>query len=857
MSADRMSKDKAVDEAVLQFPVEGMTCAACVQRVERAIGKIDGVESVDVNLATNKATVRSQNGLSAKTVIDIVTDSGYDVPLSDGIIDVGGMTCANCVNRVRKVLEKVDGVIEADVNLATEQATVRYVPGTVGTADLVSAVTTAGYDATWHADDSTDDAEARQEAERRKLLRRLTLAAAFTLPIVILDMGGMIFPAFGAWLRDLLGTQGLHVLLFVLGSVVQFGPGRQFYRTGWASIRHGSPDMNALVMIGTTAAYGYSVVATFAPGILPAGTAHVYFEAAAVIITLILVGRYLETIARGRTSDAIRKLIQIQPRTARVMRGDEAVEIEAVEIEVGDVVAGDRIVVRPGEKVPVDGVVESGRSFIDESMISGEPVPVEKEEGAEVIGGTMNRTGSFVFRATRVGRDTVLAQIISMVEAAQASRPPIQKLADRVVAVFVPIVLIIAALTFGVWMAFGPSPALTFAVVNMVAVLIIACPCAMGLATPTSVMVGTGRAADMGVLFRKGEALQSLRDAEVIALDKTGTLTEGRPRVVDVVSTDGMSEDELLRLTAALEVRSEHPIAEAIVDEASERELESVEVTDFEALPGYGVVGTVGGRRILAGARRLLEREAADLAPVDAALKRLSAEGKSVVAVAVDGVGAGVIAVADPIKASTPEAIRQLHELGFRVAMITGDNEATARSVAEAVGIDEVVADVLPDGKVDAITRLSEGGRSVAFVGDGINDAPALAAADVGIAVGTGTDIAIESADVVLMSGDLLGVGGVAEDLDLHLGDEVNGILGAAVHFGMPFLATETTHFGHGHPHHSPLGQGILHILDLVLANDRLDFLHLDSSLSATRERAGGRAIGRRRPTFSSMLACL
>ena len=749
-----MSKvEEAAETSVLQIPVEGMTCASCVQRVERAIGKVDGVESVDVNLATNKATVRSKNGMPAKTIIDVVTGGGYDVPLTTGVIDVGGMTCANCVNRVRKALVKVEGVVTADVNLATEQATVEYVPGAVETDDLLAAVTSAGYEAAWHEDVAEDDAETRQEAARKKLLRRVVFAAAFTLPIIILDMGGMMIPAFGAWLHETLGRQGLHVLLFTLGSVVQFGPGLQFYRTGWASIRHGSPDMNALVMIGTTAAYGYSVVATFAPGILPEGTAHVYFEAAAVIITLILVGRYLETIARGRTSDAIRKLLRIQPRTARVMRGDEAVEVE-----IEAVVPSDRIVVRPGEKVPVDGVVESGSSFIDESMISGEPVPVEKDEGAEVIGGTMNRTGSFVFRATRVGRDTVLAQIISMVESAQASRPPIQRLADRVVAVFVPVVLVIAAITFAVWMIFGPDPALTFAVVNMVAVLIIACPCAMGLATPTSVMVGTGRAADMGVLFRKGEALQSLRDAEVVALDKTGTLTEGRPRVVDVVAHGAVTQDELLRLTAALEIRSEHPIAEAIVDEANDRGLPLADVSDFEALPGFGVVGTVDGRRILAGARRLLEREAADLGPIDGHLQRLSSAGNSVVAVAIDGVGVGVIAVADPIKPSTPAAIRPLHELGFRVAMITGDNEATARSVAKAVGIDEVVADVLPDGKVDAVKRLSEGGRRVAFVGDGINDAPALAAADVGIAVGTGTDIAIESADVVLMSGDLLGV---------------------------------------------------------------------------------------------------
>ncbi len=743
-------------DSEITLPVEGMTCAACVGRVERALGKVEGVEAVDVNLATNRATVRMRNGaVPASNLIHAVRDSGYEAAESEATLIVSGMTCAACVNRVGRALEKVTGVIEADVNLATERATVKYVAGAVDVSTLAQAIEDVGYQVVEQPEDSSADEEAeRRERERKKSLRRLGLAAAVTTPILILDMGGMMIPAFGDWLHNTLGRDGLYFILFVLGSIVQFGPGLQFYRTGWASLRHRSPDMNALVMIGTSAAYGYSVVATFAPGILPEGTAHVYYEAAAVIITLVLLGRYLESMARGRTSEAIKKLMRIQPRTARVMRNGVLEEIDVDRVQLGDTV-----MVRPGEKIPVDGIVVDGGSFIDESMITGEPVPVEKEEGAEVIGGTINGTGSLTFTATRVGRETVLSQIIQMVERAQASRPPIQKLADRVVAVFVPAVLAVAAVTFVVWMVFGPQPALTFALVNTVAVLIIACPCAMGLATPMSVMVGTGRAADLGILFRKGEALQSLKDAEVIALDKTGTLTEGRPRVTDIRVRGSMLEDELLQLVASLEMRSEHPVARAIVDEAEQRSIELAEVDDFEAHPGFGVSGLVGGRAVVAGAVRLMERELINHEAVGGMAEALTEAGQSIVVVAVDGEAIGVIGVADPVKATTPAVIRSLHELGFRIAMITGDNARTAQVVADRVGIDQVVADVLPDGKVDAVKALqSDGKHRVAFVGDGINDAPALATADVGIAIGTGTDIAIESADVVLMSGDLTGV---------------------------------------------------------------------------------------------------
>jgi Cu+-exporting ATPase len=525
--------------------------------------------------------------------------------------------------------------------------------------------------------------------------------------------------------------------------------------------------MNTLVMIGTTAAYGYSVVATFLPGILPEGTVHVYYEAAAVIVTLILAGNYMEALAKGRASDAIRTLLDLQAKTARVVRDGEEEEID-----VRDVVPGDVIRVRPGEKVPVDGEVVGGSSYVDESMVTGEPVPVEKGEGDEVVGGTLNKSGSFTFRATRVGEGTVLSQIVEMVEEAQGSKPPIQGLADRVVGVFVPFVLAVAAITFGVWMAFGPEPALTFAVVNAVAVLIIACPCAMGIATPISVMVGTGRAAELGVYVREGEALQALQEADLVALDKTGTLTKGQPEVTDLIlqnefamdgaavngSADGPDRSDLLRWVAAVETGSEHPIGEALVAYAKGEDLSIPDATDFEAVAGHGVRATVDGRDVAVGADRYMERLGVDLGGAKDEADRLADAAKTPIYVAVDGELAAVAAVADPIKESTREALDALHRAGVEVAMVTGDDERTARAIARELGIDRVQAEVLPEDKADAVKQFQEGGSTVAFVGDGINDAPALAQADVGIAIGTGTDVAIETGDIVLMGGDVRGV---------------------------------------------------------------------------------------------------
>ena len=739
--------------------VGGMTCAACVGRVERALTETPGVASARVNLVTERATVRFDPAqVSVDALADTIERTGYDVRSHETTLAIGGMTCAACAGRVEKALAAVPGVLGATVNLATDRATVRTAPG-VTPDDLREAVARAGYDVIEaEAGTSGDDAErAARERERVALKRRLLTAAGLTLPIVLLDMVPMLVPGGMAWLDGVVSMRTLWLVFFALGTAVQFGPGWRFYRTGWAAARHGAPDMNTLVALGTTAAYGYSVVATFLPHVLPPEAVHVYYEAAAAVITLILLGKYLEAVAKGRTSEAIRRLLALRPATARVVRGGTEVEVP-----VEAVVVGDHVRVRPGETVPVDGVVTEGRSYVDESLVTGEPLPVEKDTGAEVVGGTVNGAGSLVFRAERVGRDTTLAQIVRLVEEAQASRPAIQALADRVVAVFVPIVLAVAAVTFGVWLAVGPSPALTYALVASVSVLIIACPCAMGLATPVSIMVGTGKAAELGVLFRKGEALQTLSEVDIVALDKTGTLTEGRPTLTDlrVASESHLDDDAVLRLVAAVEGPSEHPVARAIVEAATARGLDVPPVADFEAVAGMGVRGTVAGDRVEVGADRFMASLGLDVAPFASEATRLGDEGKTPLYAAVDGRIAAVIAVADPIQPTSRAAIDALHARGLRVAMVTGDNRRTAHAVARQLGIDEVLAEVLPADKAASVRRLQAdaGGGRVAFVGDGINDAPALAQADVGVAIGTGTDIAIEAADVVLMAGDLGGI---------------------------------------------------------------------------------------------------
>ena len=741
----------------LEIPVLGMTCASCVGRVEKAIAAVPGVAAASVNLAAERAHVELTPEGDTAAVVEAIRKAGYE-PLDRTVdLKIEGMTCASCVAKVEKALKAVPGVLDAQVNLATERAHVRALAGGAETAQLIAAVAAIGYGAEdidrAAAPDLADREREAREAEITGLKRAVAVAAAGALPLFVIEMGRHFIPGVHHWLAASIGEQPWRLASFVLAAIVLFGPGLRFFRKGVPNLIRRTPDMNSLVVLGTSAAFAYSAVATFAPFLLPAGADHIYYEAAAVIVTLILLGRLFEAQAKGRTSEAIKRLMTLQAKTARVVRGGEEVEVPIAEVVAGDVVA-----VRPGERVAVDGEVVDGASFIDESMITGEPIPVEKTVGATVVGGTVNKTGAFRFRATKVGSETMLAQIVRMVEAAQGSKLPIQATVDKVTSWFVPVVIAAALLTFAVWMVFGPSPALAFALVNAVAVLIIACPCAMGLATPTSIMVGAGKAAELGVLFRRGEALQALRDVKVVAFDKTGTLTEGRPALTDLQAAGGFGEDEVLALTAAVESRSEHPIAEAIVEAAKTRGLAVAEPQDFEAVPGFGAQARAGGRLVQVGADRFMAKLGLDVGAFAATAERLGAEAKSPLYVAVDGKLAAILAVADPIKPTTPEALAALHAMGLKVAMITGDNAHTARAVAAKLGLDEIEAEVLPDGKVAAIKALRERFGAIAFVGDGVNDAPALAAADVGIAMGAGADVAIESADVVLMRSDLRAV---------------------------------------------------------------------------------------------------
>ncbi len=750
------TQDRSADAvSTVSLSIDGMSCASCVGRVERALKAVPGVGTASVNLATERADISFDGAADLPAAIEAIERTGFHVVEDDIELAISGMSCASCVGRVERVLSAVPGVRQASVNLATERAQVKVARGVSG-ADLVRAVAATGFEARALAsgDGGTADREAQQrDAERHALRRALGLAAILTLPVFVLEMGSHMVPGMHEWIMRTIGMQTNWYLQFALATIVLFGPGLRFFAKGIPALLHGAPDMNSMVAVGTAAAWAYSVVATFAPGLLPAGTVNVYYEAAAVIVALILLGRYLEARAKGRTSEAIKRLVGLQPRTARVVRDGSAREVA-----IDAVRSGDLIEVRPGERLPVDGEVVEGSSFVDESMITGEPVPVEKTIGSKLVGATVNQNGALVLRATKVGADTVLSQIIRMVEQAQGAKLPIQAIVDRVTMWFVPAVMAAAALTFVVWLVFGPAPALTFALVNAVAVLIIACPCAMGLATPTSIMVGTGRAAELGVLFRKGDALQQLRDARVVAVDKTGTLTAGRPELTDLVVADGFERDAVLASVAAVEARSEHPIARAIVAAAEAEELALGKADGFEAVTGFGARAEVGGAKVEIGADRFMQKLGLDVAVFEAAAARLGAEGKTPLYAAIDGRLAAIIAVADPIKETTPAAIRALHELGLKVAMITGDNRRTGEAIARQLGIDEVVAEVLPDGKVEAVRRLQASHGALAYVGDGINDAPALAAADVGVAIGTGTDIAIEAADVVLMSGDLGGV---------------------------------------------------------------------------------------------------
>jgi len=649
------------------------------------------------------------------------------------------MTCASCVARVEEALSGVPGVVSASVNLASEKAIVEYIEGTTYT-DLKRAVTGAGYDLGQEAE-TLEDVTSAAQREVRSVRNRLIVAAALAIPIFAL-----------MWVPDFTGKL---FVLWALATPVQFWAGWRYYRGMWGALRHRTADMNTLIAVGTSAAYFYSVVAVLFPGLFAAEVLerNVYFDTSAMIITLITLGKFLEARAKGQTSAAIKRLIGMQPKVALVVRNGEEREIPIEEVQVGDLV-----LVRPGERVPVDGIIREGYSSLDESMVTGESIPVEKNVGDEVIGATINKTGSFRFEATKVGKDTMLARIIRLVDEAQGSKAPIQRLADVIASYFVPIVLGIAIITFIVWYSVGPAPALTFALLNFVAVLIIACPCALGLATPTAIMVGTGKGAENGVLIRSAEALERAHKIDTVMLDKTGTLTAGEPKVTDVIAVQSSSKEEVLRLAASVERSSEHPLGEAIVRAASEMMLELSAVSEFNAVPGHGVEASVDGRRLLLGNLRLVEDRKLALNGLEEEAEHLREQGKTVVFLGVDGRVVGVIAVADTIKADAAEAVARLKRMGVSVVMLTGDNTRTAETIAREAGVDRVVAEVLPEHKAWEVKNLQTEGKVVAMVGDGINDAPALAQADVGIAIGTGTDVAMETGDITLIRGELGGI---------------------------------------------------------------------------------------------------
>src|SRR5215204_2594092 len=731
--------------ARVTIPVTGMTCASCVRRVEQALEKKEGVAEAGVNFAAEKTSVIYDPAVTKpEELIRTITEAGYSTDVHETSFGVTGMTCASCVGRVERALKKVPGVLEANVNLANEKATVRYIAGEVEQRDLERAVKGAGYGLVRGEEFSAEDS---YESEYKKLKSDFLLAAALTAIILAGSLPMML------GFEPLILMMWLNFVLLGLATPVQFWAGRSFYRGAWGALKHGQANMNTLVVMGTSAAYLYSAVVTLAPGLFAAGRADVYFDTSSLIITLILLGRLLEARAKGRTNEAIKKLAGLQAKTARVLRGGEELDVPLENVRVGDVV-----VVRPGEKVPVDGRVVSGGSAVDESMITGESIPVTKREGDEVIGATMNTSGSFRFEATKVGEDTALYQIMRMVEEAQGSKAPIQRLADRISALFVPAVIGVAVVTFAVWLLFGTEPALTFALLNTVAVLIIACPCAMGLATPTSIMVGTGKGAEWGILIRGGEALEGAHKLDTVVLDKTGTLTRGEPQLTDVVVENGIREEELLRLVASAERTSEHPLGEAIVRGAKDLGLPLAEAATFEAVSGGGIRARVESLEVLVGSRRFLSEASVSEDGLLPEAEELAREGKTPIFVAVDGRPAGLVAVADVVRDEAREAVGRLHALGLEVAMLTGDNRRTAEAIARKLGIDRVVAEVRPEDKSNEVKRLQAEGKKVGMVGDGINDAPALAQADVGVAIGTGTDVAMEAADLTLISGDVRGV---------------------------------------------------------------------------------------------------
>lgn len=723
--------------------IKGMTCAACAARIQKVVGKMPGVKDANVNFATEKLNVTYEpEKASVEGFIKKIKDVGYDVVMDKAELGLKNMSCAACAARIEKALSKSPGVYKATVNFATETATVEFNSSDTNLKNLIKVVKDAGYDAFEKTEVNID----REKEEREREIKNLGIL------VVISAM--LSFPLLLSMFLNLMGKPGgiLYSPWFQLAvsAPVQFIIGFRYYKGAYHALKGGGANMDVLVAMGTSAAFFYSLYNAFT---VPIEMIHhyLYFEASAVVITLITFGKYLEAVAKGRTSEAIKKLIGLAPKTARVVRGGEEKDIPIEEVEVGDIV-----VVRPGEKIPVDGTIIEGYSSVDESMLTGESIPVEKKVGDEVVGATINKTGAFKFQATKVGKDTVLSQIIKMVEEAQGSKAPIQKLADQISGVFVPAVIVIAAITFAVWYFIFDN--FTAGLINAVSVLVIACPCSLGLATPTSVMVGTGKGAENGVLIKGGEHLERAHKINAIVLDKTGTITKGEPEVTDVISEGDLTPEEILMYAAIAEKNSEHPLGEAIVNKARQKEINITDAEDFKAIPGHGIYAKILEKDIYLGNRRLIKSKNIDTKNIEALLEKLEDEGKTAMIMAMENKIQGVIAVADTVKDHSKKAISELRQMGIEVWMITGDNERTAKAIAKQVGIDNVMAEVLPEHKAKEVEKLKAQGKITAMVGDGINDAPALAAADVGIAIGTGTDVAMEASDITLMSGDLRGI---------------------------------------------------------------------------------------------------
>jgi Cu+-exporting ATPase len=759
---ERTKEEKSVSMSSegkrIELPVTGMSCAACSARVQKALSEMKGVSSASVNLAAERATINyDPAALSVGDFIHLIKDLGYGVSVSKITIPIKGMTCSSCVKRVQDALSSLEGVISASVNFASEEASIEYIPAIASIKDFKKVVREAGYEIVEviEGEDAVEKEKRERENEFRKLKFKLIAGVLLTAPLLLIafsDMAGISFTA-----RLPMRTNFL--IQLILATPVQFWVGRQFYSGAISAARHRSTNMNTLIAVGTSAAYIYSVTATFFPSVfeIRGYSAHVYFDTAATIVVLILLGRFFEARAKGKTSEAIKKLMGLQAKTARVVRAGTEKDIPIEDLEIGDIV-----LVRPGEKVPVDGIVREGYSSVDESIISGESIPVEKKAGDEVIGATINKTGSFKFEATKIGRDTMLSQIIKMVQEAQGSKPPIARLADKIASIFVPAVIGIATLTFIIWYIFGPAPAFTYAMLNFIAVLIIACPCALGLATPTSIMVGTGKGAENGILIRGAEALETAHKVNAIVFDKTGTLTKGKPEVTDILASSDqrspVSEEEILQIAASAEKGSEHPLGEAIVNKAKESGVTLFNPEDFQAVPGHGIRAKIGNKQVVLGNENFMEDNNIKTDELASNSEQLSAEGKTPMFVASEGRVIGIIAVADTLKENSADAVNALHKLGIEVVMITGDNRRTAEAIARKAGIDRVLSEVLPEEKANNIRKLQGEGKTVAMVGDGINDAPALAQADVGIAIGTGTDVAMETSDITLIRGDLTGV---------------------------------------------------------------------------------------------------